>query len=139
MDFRLQSRLGEYLQQHGYAGDYDLMTLAGGIKGLAESPASAVGETIMANVAAASRLHQIREVVLVAHEDCLAYGGSRPDLPRDLELSRRLHDTQRAQALITARVPGLTCVTLLAVIEEGEFLIVRLPDVVRSEALDSVL
>jgi carbonic anhydrase len=65
MDFRLQKSINDWLQRNYGLGDYDRLSLAGGVFDL---------EYVMKQVETSRRLHEIKKVVLPNHEDCGAYG-----------------------------------------------------------------
>jgi carbonic anhydrase len=65
IDFRLQEYLDSWLQNELGHGNYDRVSLAGGVFDL---------EPVLAQVRIAKRLHEIKRVILINHEDCGAYG-----------------------------------------------------------------
>lgn len=65
IDFRLQEAINNWISKNFAAKTYDRVTLAGGVKSL---------ETIMGQIDIAVRLHHIKKVILINHEDCGAYG-----------------------------------------------------------------
>ena len=67
MDYRLQKYLNDWLDKNPGAGNYDRVAIAGGVLDI---------YAVLKHVELAVRLHKIREVILVNHEDCGAYGSS---------------------------------------------------------------
>lgn len=65
IDFRLQETIIKWLSENFQPKTYDRVALAGGVKDL---------ETILDQINIAVRLHHIKRVVLINHEDCGAYG-----------------------------------------------------------------
>ena len=65
IDFRLQAYLDPWLQNKLGHGNYDRVSLAGGVFDI---------DTVLLQMRIAKKLHEIRSVVLVNHEDCGAYG-----------------------------------------------------------------
>lgn len=65
IDFRLQEAINSWISQNFTPKTFDRVALAGGVKNL---------ETIMGQIDIALRLHHIKKVVLINHEDCGAYG-----------------------------------------------------------------
>ena len=65
IDFRLQAYLDPWLQDKLGHGNYDRVSLAGGVFDI---------DTVLLQMRIAKKLHEIRSVVLVNHEDCGAYG-----------------------------------------------------------------
>ncbi len=91
MDFRLQKHLDEWLQREMGHGQYDRLSLAGGVFDL---------NFVMQQVELSHRLHEIKQVVLINHEDCGAYGAAgNPE--------RHAADLRQAKQRIEAEIPGL--------------------------------
>jgi carbonic anhydrase len=65
IDYRLQKYLNDWLDKNSGSGNYDRVAIAGG----AQDIYSALKHTELA-----VRLHKIRKVILINHEDCGAYG-----------------------------------------------------------------
>jgi len=65
MDYRLQKYLNDWLDKNTGIGNYDRVVIAGGVLDI---------YPVLKHVELAVRLHKIRKVILVNHEDCLAYG-----------------------------------------------------------------
>ena len=82
IDFRLQGYLNRWLDEYLGNGNYDRVALAGGVLDF---------ETILAQVKIAVRLHEIKKVILINHEDCGAYGavGNYERHKADLEEAER--------------------------------------------------
>ena len=74
IDFRIQHFLHDFFLKK-FPGGYDVISLAGGIKSLAEEAGKS--NVIWQNVEISNRLHEPKQIVLIQHEDCGAYGGSR--------------------------------------------------------------
>jgi carbonic anhydrase len=64
IDFRLQAFIENWLKQLKSEG-YDRVALAGGCKNF---------DTILVQIEISKRLHDIKKVILINHEDCGAYG-----------------------------------------------------------------
>ncbi len=85
MDYRLQKYLNDWFDEKIGSGNYDRVVIAGGVLDI---------YTILRHIELAVRLHQIRKVVLINHEDCGAYGsaGSLGRHTQDLlEAERKIH------------------------------------------------
>lgn len=67
IDFRLQEAINGWIAQNFAPKTLDRVALGGGVKNL---------EIILGQIDIAVRLHHIRRVVLINHEDCGAYGAS---------------------------------------------------------------
>lgn len=64
--------------------NFDLVKVAGGAKALAEG-ASPARDFVQEQVATSLRLHGAKKVVLMLHEDCGAYGGSKRFADKETE------------------------------------------------------
>lgn len=64
IDFRFQKFIQKWIE-HTIKGGFDRVAIAGGVKSL---------QLITEQVALSHRLHKIRTVYLINHEDCGAYG-----------------------------------------------------------------
>ena len=65
IDYRFQEYIHNFLDKNFKAKTYDRGAFTGAAKSL---------ETILSQVEVANRLHHIKKVVLINHEDCGAYG-----------------------------------------------------------------
>jgi carbonic anhydrase len=89
-DFRLQRYLDEWLRDTVGYGNYDRVSLAGGVKNW---------KFVFDAIQLAHRLHNIRRVILINHEQCGAYGAeSTPE--------RHTHDLREARQAIHDRYPS---------------------------------
>ncbi len=74
IDFRFRKILNEYLMRRFPEG-YDLISVAGGVKRLLEDPVE--NNFVLEQLQISHRLHSSKTIVLIQHEDCGAYGGSK--------------------------------------------------------------
>jgi carbonic anhydrase len=82
IDFRLQAYLDPWIQHKLGHGNYDRVSLAGGVFDF---------DTIFEQVRISKSLHEIKGVILINHEDCGAYGvdGTPERHQADLEETSR--------------------------------------------------
>ena len=74
IDFRFRKSLYEYLAKH-FPDGYDLISVAGGVKRLlADEPEN---NFLLEQLNISNRLHSPEKIVLIQHEDCGAYGGTK--------------------------------------------------------------
>lgn len=118
IDFRLQPALREYLENKKLFGSVDVVSIAGAVKDLVRSdqPQSAV---LFRQVQISHNLHAIKEVYLVNHTDCGAYGGHEAFLDEQQEISTHTDDLRTARAIIGRAFPGLKVTLLIAEIQSG--------------------
>ena len=91
IDFRLQKYLDPWLQEHFGHDNYNRVALAGGVL---ES------DSILKQVEISNRLHNIKKVVLINHEDCGAYGKTGT-------FERHSQDLLEARQKVEALFPNL--------------------------------
>ncbi len=65
IDFRLQEAINSWISENFTSKTFDRVAFAGGVKNL---------DIILGQIDIAVRLHHIKKVVLINHEDCGAYG-----------------------------------------------------------------
>ena len=85
MDYRLQKYLNDWLDKNPGIGNYDRVGIAGGVLDI---------YPVLKHIELAVRLHKIRKVILINHEDCGAYGpaGTFERHKADLtEAERKVH------------------------------------------------
>jgi carbonic anhydrase len=91
IDFRFQKYLDTWLQKHLGHGNYDRVSLAGGVFDF---------DMVSEQVGISVRLHEIGKVVLINHEDCGAYGAAG-------SFERHQKDLRVAKQAIEAEFPRL--------------------------------
>jgi carbonic anhydrase len=91
MDFRFQKYIRKWLDKNMGDKTYDYVGFAGASKDL---------KTIMMQLDISVRLHHIKQVILIHHEDCGAYG-------KESTHERHVKDLKKAQAVINAIYPDL--------------------------------
>lgn len=97
IDFRLQQVINRWISQNFETKTFDRVAFAGGVKKL---------EIIMGQIDIAYRLHHIKKVVLINHQDCGAYGEENfPDT--QTEYLKHIKDLKSAKAKVTQNYPTL--------------------------------
>ena len=91
MDYRLQARLNKWVGSRYGEDNYDRISLAGGVHDY---------EAVLKYVQLAVKVHSIKRVVLINHEDCRAYG-------REDTLQRHKDDLLDTGHKIETLFPGL--------------------------------
>jgi carbonic anhydrase len=104
MDYRLQGFLNQWLESNFPALSYDRVAIAGGVYDR---------EYVIGQVGIAFRLHEIKKVVLINHEDCGAYGATE-------NYERHKSDLEEAERKIKALFPDLDVETYYLRLD-GEF------------------
>lgn len=116
MDYRIQSPVSRWLENKGLKGNYDYIALPGASRNFLSEGKLAMIETSL-------KLHQIKEVYLIHHEDCGAYGLG--NLPAEEQLKKQQEDMYQAAQIIKEKYPHLIC-HLAFVYLDGN--IIELPD-----------
>ncbi len=104
LDFRFRNYLNKWLGEKMTGKTYDYVSYAGASKNL---------KTIMGQLDISVRLHQVKEVILINHEDCGAYGVESTD-------NRHAADLNKAKKTISSQYPNLP-VSLYYLHLDGEF------------------
>jgi len=104
IDFRFQKYIKDWLGKNFENKTYDYVGFAGSTKNL---------ETIMGQLDISVRLHQIKQVVLIHHEECGAYGAESTH-------DRHAEDLNKAKKTILEKYPDLI-VKLFYLHLNGEF------------------
>lgn len=112
-DYRYIQPIQRFVRQQLGIRWYDLKATAGGVRAMLDSP-RVVRRWILGDIELVYRLHQVRRVIVVHHEDCAAYGGSAA--LGDLARQRRFHRTQfqRAARVLRRQFPNLSVRGFLA-------------------------
>ena len=110
IDFRFHRQLDRFLAEQGLDQDgSDIVRIAGVAKGLA-GPPSAERDFIVNQLEVSHRLHRTRQIFLVNHEDCGAYG-LEEEVDSEEELARHREDLRTAGRLLTRRLPDVEILT----------------------------
>lgn len=80
IDFRFQEYINKWITENFQPTTFDRIAFAGGVKSL---------DIIMGQIEIAHRLHHIKKVILINHEDCGAYGeaGTAEKHAEDLKIA----------------------------------------------------
>ena len=73
IDFRFVNFERDFLQEKGLNNQYDWLTLAGASLALADFPSPAESQTFWDELDLSVRLHGIKKVIILDHQDCGAY------------------------------------------------------------------
>lgn len=104
MDFRFQSAITDWAEAQGYTKDFDLVSLAGAQKSILDEDTQA---TALKQVDLSVELHGSNQVVLIAHQDCGAYGGSAIFENWEQERAKYITDMESAEVIIKEKHPDL--------------------------------
>ncbi|TAL20686.1 hypothetical protein EPN90_00265 [Patescibacteria group bacterium] len=116
IDFRLGKSIKNFLQEQELLGDADLVSLAGAAKNFVDPLAEPL---VMRQIEISKKLHGIREVYLINHTDCGAYGGRDKFASTTAEHNVLAGDLRTAAEMITAKFSDLSVKCWIAHIEGG--------------------
>lgn len=116
MDFRFIRQLTEFFNTEGHMGDADFVGWAGAGQAFLD-PAGK--DFVTHQVGLSMKLHATREVHVVNHLDCGAYGGSKAFPDRHAERAKHVADLQAVKALLHERFPQLAFYGYLASLQDG--------------------
>ena len=119
MDFRFISAINEYLESKNLLNHCDIVAAAGAVKNFASPEHELDREFLMRQIDIAKRLHGIREVILINHTDCGAYGGRKAFTSREEEREKHSEELRAAATMVAERYPSLAIQTLIADIEDS--------------------
>jgi len=108
IDFRFQKYIKKWLEENFQDKTYDYVGFAGSTKNL---------DIIMNQLDISVRLHHIKEVVLIHHEECGAYGAESTH-------DRHAADLNKAKKTILKKYPTLS-VELFYLHLDGEFEVIK--------------
>lgn len=91
IDFRFQPYINEWLKKNFQPGEFDRISLAGGIKNLV---------AIIEQIGISHRLHHIEQGILINHENCGAYGEAGTP-------AKHAEDLRNARATIQQQFPNV--------------------------------
>jgi len=104
IDFRFQKYIRKWLDKNFKNKTYDYVGFAGATKDL---------KTIKTQLDISVRLHQIKQIVLIHHEDCGAYG-------KESTRTKHVKDLKKAKTVIKALYPHID-VELYYIHLDGKF------------------
>lgn len=95
IDFRFQEYINNWISENFSAKSYDRVAIAGGVFDF---------NYVLKQVEVSKRLHHIKKVVLINHEDCGAYGAAGTP-------EKHTEDLKNAASNIKTQFPDLTVET----------------------------
>lgn len=119
MDFRLVAETKKYLESLGLAGQYDLLCVAGSTKEIAQPPGESARKFLLKNIGISHNLHQARQMILIHHSDCGAYGGQQAFANEKQEKETYVKDMKKSAKIIKNSFPEFSVKMVYANIKDG--------------------
>lgn len=118
IDFRLQPDLEKFIASNSLVGDVDRVSIAGAVRPLVHGT-EAEKAYVLGQIATSVQLHASREIYLVNHTDCGAYGGKTAFPTEAAEYDQHVADLNAAKQAFLAVHPDLTVKLVIARITEA--------------------
>ena len=106
IDYRFWPRT-LFLLQEKY-GLFDLVAIAGGAKNMVSPLSEEDKTTLLKNIEISIKLHNSKQLILLNHVDCGAYGGSKIFKMHAEELAFHKKELEQARKLAQEKFPTLT-------------------------------
>ncbi len=117
MDFRFGKKMKEFMEQNNLLGDADLVSIAGAGKNIVNPETQAFA---LRQIEISKDIHGMKQVVLMNHTDCGAYGGRKAFADDKVEYEKLTSDLKKAREIVKAKWPELEVKLWLAHIDESE-------------------
>ncbi|MBX4187680.1 MAG: hypothetical protein KW793_00905 [Candidatus Doudnabacteria bacterium] len=114
IDFRFRKALNDFIENDLNLHSVDLKTDGGGAKMIVEE--GPIREWIFENYQIAFDLHAVERVILINHQDCGAYGGSKSFSSLENELESHEVQLRHAVSVIRAKFPDKQIEAFIALI-----------------------
>jgi len=124
MDFRYPEVVIEWAKSNGMSRDYDLISLAGAQKAVLDEDTR---ETVFKQLKISTDLHGINRVVIVAHQDCGAYGGSAAFKSLEEEKEKYADDMRKAAEIIREQHPQMKFLFVILLDDDGKITFEQIP------------
>ncbi|MDD5760380.1 MAG: hypothetical protein PHI06_15040 [Desulfobulbaceae bacterium] len=117
IDFRFGKKMKEFMEQNNLLGDADLVSIAGAAKNIVNPETQAFA---LRQIEISKDLHGMKQVILMNHTDCGAYGGRKSFADDKVEYEKLTADLKEAREIVKTKWPELEVKLWLAHIDESE-------------------
>lgn len=107
IDFRLGMSFRNWLDQKGYSGDIDEISIAGSCKPFVALDNRCAADFMMGQIDVSKKLHNISRLILTQHNDCGAYGGQAAFATPEAEKMKLTNDMRALRELVKNKYPDL--------------------------------
>lgn len=108
IDFRFWKKTLNFIKEKLKIKSFDVLALAGGAKNLASPKEEIYRKIVIENLKISISLHKIKKIILVNHEDCGAYGGSKRFESLEKEISFHKKELLKAKKILKRIFPNQT-------------------------------
>lgn len=117
IDFRFQQPIQKFLADKGLLGLADIVSLAGSAKNFVNPAMPSDREFLMRQVDISVKLHEIEKILIVNHQDCGAYGGSKSFANFEHEEREYKEDMKALKQAILEKYPNVAVEMYIALME----------------------
>lgn len=118
IDFRFRKALNNFITEELKLDSVDLKTDGGGVKMIVEG--GPIREWLFANYKIAFDLHSVNRLILINHQDCGAYGGTKSFESLEMELKNHESQLKNAVQIIQDTFPSKQIEAYIALISPEE-------------------
>ena len=118
-------RIRNFLQNEAGINSYDLLTIPGAAKHLTAIGSATRREGLLEDIGISIRLHAPKEIILINHSDCGAYGGSAAFASNAAETEAHQSALAEAAAIINSQYLNITVKCYFARLDNGKIDIVK--------------
>lgn len=117
IDFRFHDKLNQWLNDKGLKDNADQVKIAGGVLSIIKPTEMRDRDFLLHQLGISVSLHEIKQVYLINHEDCGAYGGKKSFASDAEELEKHIIDMRDAKKIILEKFPQLEVKLIFATIK----------------------
>ena len=118
IDFRFWKETVEFIEKELNIKDFDFPSLPGSAKAINEGEENGLAFSC---ISVPVELHHAQKIVIINHEDCGAYGGSKKfDGNKEAEQKFHAEELQKAKEKILAKYPEKKVILIYAKLTEAE-------------------
>lgn len=123
IDFRFHEAVRDFLRNELNIKSYDLLTIPGAAKHLTAAGSATRGEGLLEDIGISIRLHEPKEIILINHADCGAYGGRAAFADTAAEETAHRQALEEAATSLTKQLPNISIKTYFASVSDNHIVI----------------
>jgi hypothetical protein len=118
IDFRFQKSIKKFLDDKQLLGNCDILSIAGITKGFVSGESEPSYAYLLNQIDISHRLHGIKEIILLHHTDCGAYGGSNSFAAPAEEIAKYTADMRLAKEILVGKYQEISVKMFIAHLAE---------------------